>query len=66
MGRLQKIRVVINFRHLNVRIAKNNLVYALLKYTYSGVGSSRCEVLSGLDLNDTFHFLRPLENSNIY
>ena len=28
-------RVVTDFRHLNVRIAKNNLVYPLLKDTFS-------------------------------
>ena len=39
-------RVVTDFRHLNVRIAKNNLAYPLLKDTFSVLGSSRCEVLS--------------------
>ena len=28
-------RVVINFRHLNVRIAKNNLTYPLVRDTFS-------------------------------
>ena len=27
-------RVVIDFRHLNIRIAKNNLAYSLLKDTF--------------------------------
>ena len=35
-----------------------NLVYPLLKYTFSVLGSSRCEVLSVLDLKDGFHSLR--------
>ena len=35
-------RVVTDFRHLNVRIAKNNLAYSLLKDTFSVLGSSRC------------------------
>ena len=35
-----------DFRHLNVRIAKNNLAYPLLKDTSSVLGSSRCNVLS--------------------
>ena len=43
-------RVVTDFRHLNVRIAKNNIAYPLLKNTFSVLGSSRCEVLSILDL----------------
>ena len=38
-------RVVTDFRHLNVRIAKNNLAYPLLKDTFSVLGSSRCKVL---------------------
>ena len=45
-------RVVTDFRHLNVRIAKNNLAYPLLKDTFSVLGSSKCEVLSVLDLKD--------------
>ena len=49
-----KVRVVTNFRHLNVRIARNNLAYPLLKDTFSVLGSSRCEVLSVFDLKDLF------------
>ena len=39
-------RIVTDFRHLNVRIAQNNLAYPLLKDTFSLLGSSRYEVLS--------------------
>ena len=39
-------RVVTDFRHLNMRIAKNNLAYPLLRDTFSLLGSSRCEVMS--------------------
>ena len=60
---IQDERVVTDFRHLNMRIAKNNLAYPLLKDTFSVLGSSRCEVLSVLDLKDTFHFLGLLKNS---
>ena len=59
-------RVVTDFRHLNVRIAKNNLAYPLLKDTFSVLGSSRCEVLLVLDLKDAFHSLRLSENSKKY
>ena len=59
-------RVVKAFRNLNVGIAKNNLAYPLLKDTFSVLGSSRCEVLSVLDLKDTFHSLRLLENLRRY
>ena len=51
-------RVVIDFRHQNMRIAKNSLVYPLLKDTFSLLGSSQCEVLLALDLKDAFHSLR--------
>ena len=59
----QDKRVVTDFRHLNVRIAKNNLAYPLLKDTFSVLGSSKCEVLLVLDLKDAFHSLKLLENS---
>ena len=59
----QDKRVVTDFRHLNVQIAKNNLAYLLLKETFTVLGSSSCEVLSVLDLKDAFHSLRLSENS---
>ena len=59
-------RVGTHFRHLNVRITKNNLAYPLLKGTFSVLGSSKCEVLSVLDLMDAFHSLRLSENSKKY
>ena len=59
-------RVVTDFRHLNVKKAKNNLAFPLLKDTFLVLCSSRCEVLSVLDLKDAFHSLRLLENSKRY
>ena len=50
-------RVVTDFGHLNMRIAKNNLAYPLLRDTFSLLGSSKCEVMSMLDLKDAFHSL---------
>ena len=47
-------------------IAKNNLVYPLLKDTFALLGSSQCEVMSVLDLKDNFHSLRLTENSKKY
>ena len=55
-------RVAMDFRHLNVRIAKDNLAYPLLKDTFLVLVSSRCEGLLVLDLKDAFHSLRFLEN----
>ena len=51
----QDMRVVIDFRHLNVRTAKNNLAYPLVRDTFSVLGNSMYEVLSVLDLKETFH-----------
>ena len=51
-------RVVTDFRHLNVRITKNNLAYPLVRDTFLVLGNSKCEVLSVLDLKDVFHSLR--------
>ena len=62
----QDKRVVTDFRHLNMRIVKNNLAYPLLKDTFTLPGSSKCEVLSVLDLKDAFHSLRLTENSKKY
>ena len=58
-------RVVTDFRHLNIRISKNNLAYPLLKDMFSVLGSSKCEVLSISDLKDAFHSLRLSEHSKI-
>ena len=49
-----------------MRIAKNNLAYPLLKDTFMLLGSSKCEVLSVLNLKDTFHSLRLTESSKKY
>ena len=59
-------RVMTDFRHLNVRIAKNNLAYPLVRDTFSVLGNSKCEVLSVLDLKDAFYSLRFSENSRKY
>ena len=63
---MKEKRVVTDFRYLNVRIAKNNLACPLLKDTFSVLGSSKCEVLSVLDLKDAFNSLRLSENSKKY
>ena len=62
----QDKRVVTDFRHLNVRIAKNNLAYPLVRDTFLVSGNSKCEVLSVLDLKDAFHLLRLLEEVKKY
>ena len=59
-------RVVTDFRHLNMRIAKNNLAYPLLRDTFALLGSSKCEVMSVSDLKDAFHSLQLSEKSQKY
>ena len=59
-------RVITDFRHLNMRIAKNNLAYPLLRDTFLLLGSSKCEVMSVLDLKDAFHSLQLSEKSQKY
>ena len=59
-------RVVTDFRHLNMCIMKNNLAYPLLKDIFALPGSCQCEVMSVLDLKDTFHLLRLTEDSKKY
>ena len=63
---MQDKRVVTDFRHLSMRLAKNNLVYPLLKDTFTILGSSKYEVMSVLDLKDAFHSLRLTKNSKKY
>ena len=52
----QDKRVVTDFRHINMRIAKNNLAYPSPKDTFSVLGSSKCEVLSVLRIK-RMHFI---------
>ena len=66
-GKLTKDkRVVTDFRHLNMRIAKNNLAYPLVRDMFSVLGNSKCKVLSVLDLKDGFHSLKLSINSKKY
>ena len=52
----QDKRFMMDFRHLSIRIAKNNLAYPLVRDTFSVLGNSKCEVFSVLDLKDAFHY----------
>ena len=62
----QDKRVVMDFRHLNVRIVKTNLAYPLVRDTFLVLGHSKCEVLSVLDLKNAFHSLRLSEDLKRY
>ena len=63
---MQGKRLVMDLRHLNVRIVKNNVAYPLDWDTFSILGNSKCDVLSGLDLEDAFHSLRLSEDWKRY
>ena len=54
-------RVLMDFSHLNMCVATNNLAYPLLKDTFLMLGSSKHEVMSKLDLKDAFHSLQLTE-----
>ena len=62
----QDKRVVMDFRHLNIRIAKNNLANPLVRDTFLVLGYSKCEVLLVLDLKDAFYLLRLSKGFHIY
>ena len=55
---MQDKRVVTDLRHLNVRIAKTNLAYPLVRDSFSVLGNSKYEVISVLYLKDAFYLLR--------
>ena len=59
----QDKKVVKDFRHLNTRIAKNNLAYPVIKDTLATLSNSKCDVLLVFNLKDTFHSLSLSENS---
>ena len=59
-------RVVTDFRHLNVRIAKTIWHIHYLRDMFSVLGSSKCQVLSVLDLKDAFHSLQLSQHSKKY
>ena len=56
-------RVVIDFRHLNIRIAKNDFAYPVLKDTFSVLGSSRYQVLPVFRFKGCIPFSKAIGNS---
>ena len=62
----QDKRMMMDFRHLNIRMTRNNLAYLLVRDMFSVLGNSKCEVHSVLDLKDAFHLFRLLEDSKKY
>ena len=63
---MQDKRVVTDFRHLNTRIAKNNLAYPLIKDTFVTLHNSKCDMLLVLGLKDAFTLWDCQKNSKKY
>ena len=59
-------RYVSEFRHINTRIANTNLAFPCVRDTFTIIGSSKCEVVSVIDLKDAFYSLRHTEESKKY
>ena len=57
---------VCDFRHINTRKTETSLAFPLLRDTFSLLGSSKCEVLSVINLKDAFHSLRLADESKKY
>ena len=59
-------RPVVDFRLLNTRILHRNTSIPLMSDVLSILGNSKCEVLSCLDLKDTYHGIHLTEKSKEY
>ena len=53
----QDKRVVTDFRHLNTRIAKNNLAHPLVKDTFTTLGNSKCDSSLSIRSEGCFLFI---------
>ena len=62
----QDKRPVVDFRLLNTRILRRNTSIPLMSDVLSILGSSRCEILSCLDLKDAFHSIPLTDKSKEY
>ena len=50
-------RCVSDLRHINTRMAKNNLAFPFISNMFSVLGSSICKIISVIDLKDACHSL---------
>ena len=51
-------RIITDFRHLNSRLVRLNCAFPLVRDAIQMLGSSKCEVMSVIDLRDAYHTLR--------
>ena len=59
-------RVVIDFRVLNERLVRVNHAFPIVRDCLEAIGTSKCEVMSVLDLRDAYHTLLLAEESQKY
>ena len=59
-------RIVTDFRHLNSRLTRLNCTFPLVRDAIQMLGSSKCEVISVIDLRDAYHTLRLHRDSQKY
>ena len=59
-------RPVVDFRLLNTRILRRNTSIPLMSDVLSILGNSECEVVSCVDIKDTYHSIRLTEKSKEY
>ncbi len=59
-------RIVTNFRHLNSRLTMLNYTFPWARDAIQMLGSSKCEVISAIDLRDAYHTLRLHKDSQKY
>ena len=59
-------RVVTDFRVLNERLVRVNHAFPIVRDCLEAIGASKCEVMSVLDLRDTYHTLPLAEESQKY
>ena len=59
-------RVVTDFRVLNERLVRVNHAFPIVRDCLEAIGTSKCEVMSVLDLRDAYHTLPLAEESQKY
>ena len=59
-------RIVTNFRVLNEQLVRVNHAFPIICNCLEAIGTSKCEVMSVLDLRDTYHTLPLAEESQKY
>ena len=59
-------RIVTDFRHLNSRLIRLNCTFPLVRDAIQLLGTSKCEVISVVDLRDAYHTLRLSKESQQY